>query len=176
MKKLLLATSCLFLSLPVASQVSFSSSQNGGWFYGGGIGANFANDKSYFELSPMIGRHVLGSLSVGVGGSYRYTKDKRVEPEVTSHDYGLNVFARYSVSQSLFLEAAVEHINYEQNFSDLSSERRNFTSYMAGGGIKQSLGNNTSFYASALYNFSAEDDDSPYDDPWNIRFGIAKGF
>lgn len=176
MKQLLLASSCLLLSLPVASQVSINSSAGDGWFYGGGIGANFANEKSYFELSPMIGRRLTDSVSVGFGASYRYTKDKRVDPSKTSHDYGANVFARYAVSQSLFLETAVEQINYQQHFGDLTSERRNFTSYMAGGGIKQSLGNNTSFYASALYNFSVEEDDSPYDDPWTIRFGIAKGF
>ncbi len=176
MKLLLIATACLCIALPATAQVSFNTGSDDGWFYGGGIGANFANDKSYFELTPMIGRKLSDSIAAGLGGAYRFTKNKTVEPATTSHDYGLNLFARYSVTESLFLEAALEHLNYEQHFTDSSSERRNFTSYMAGGGIEQSLGNNTAFYASALYNFSAEDDDSPYNDPWNIRFGISKGF
>ena len=176
MKQILIATMFLCMSLPVTAQVSLSNSTEGGWFYGGGIGANFASDNSYFELTPMLGKRLSDSTSVGLGGTYRYTKNKAIEPARTSHDYGMNLFARYSVSPSLFLEAALEYINYEQHFFNASSERRNFTSYMAGGGIKQPLGNNTSFYASALYNFSTEDDDSPYDDPWNMRFGISKGF
>lgn len=176
MKQLLIATTCLWSCLPAAAQVSFNNGNDDGWFYGGGIGANFATDKSYFELSPMIGRRLGNSFSAGLGASYRYTNDKRVEPKTTSHDYGLTIFGRYSVTNSLFLEAAIEHINYEQNFINSSSERRDFTSYMAGGGVKQSLGNNTALYASALYNFSAEDAASPYDDPWSIRFGISKGF
>ncbi|MCB1754610.1 MAG: hypothetical protein KDJ38_03755 [Gammaproteobacteria bacterium] len=176
MKKIILPVSMLFLSMPALSQVSITGNGDGGYFYGGGIGASFGNDTSYFEVSPMIGKRLSNQLSVGVGLSYRYTKDKRIEPETSSNDYGMNLFTRYKITPTLFLEGAYEYINYEQHFTDGSSERKGFSSVLAGGGIQQPLGGNTSFYAAALYNFSWDQEDSPYDDPWNLRFGVNVGF
>lgn len=165
-----------FFALPVMAQVSFGSAPHNSIFYGGGIGASFGNDRSYFELSPMVGKHLNRQLSIGLGLSYRYTKNKQIEPETSSNDYGGNLFARYKFAPTFFLEAAYEYLNYEQHFTDGSNERRDFSSILAGGGMQQPLGENTSFYASALYNFMWEDEDSPYDDPWNLRFGVNVGF
>ncbi len=176
MKRALCLSCLVFVGLPAAAQVSMEADADSGYFYGGGIGASFGNDVSYFEISPMIGRRINRQMSAGLGLSYRYTKDKRVTPEASSNDYGANLFARYRLTPTLFLEGAYEYINYELNFTDGSSERKDFSSFLAGGGVIQPLGNNTSFYASALYNFNWDDDESPYDDPWNLRFGVTVGF
>lgn len=156
--------------------LSLGSTAEGGYFYGGGIGAGFGNSQSYFEFSPMIGKHLTETVSAGVGLSYRYTSDKTKTPKLSSEDYGANLFTRYRLGPSLFLEGDVEYLNYELLYASGVSERRDFTSVLAGGGMIQPIGGNTSFYASALYNLMWEEKDSPYSDPWVVRFGVAVGF
>ncbi len=171
---------CLLLllvtTLPVSAQISLSTGGDNGVFYGGGLGASFGNDFSYFEISPMVGKKLSTALSAGISVSYRYSKDKSIKPEFTSNDYGATIFARYKVTNTLFIEGNYEYLDYEQRTSTGSQSRKQFSSVMAGGGIQQPLGNNTSFYMSALYNFSWDKKDSPYDDPWNLRFGINVGY
>ncbi|MDO6459335.1 hypothetical protein Q4485_01350 [Granulosicoccaceae sp. 1_MG-2023] len=176
MKSLQLFTLCCLLPGVAGAQVSLSSMASDGIFYGGGIGASMGSDTSYIEVSPMIGKHFTDKISAGVGVSYRYTSDTRPSPDVSSHDFGANLFTRYRLLPNIFLEGAYEYINYEVNFSDGSDERRNFSSVLVGGGFTQPISESTSFYASALYNLSWDDEDSPYDDPWNLRFGVNVGF
>ena len=171
----ILALCCLLPGI-ASAQVGLSSSAADGFFYGGGIGASMGSDTSYIEVAPMIGKHFTPKVSAGVGVTYRYTSDSRPDPDISSHDFGANVFTRYRLLPNIFLEGAYEYINYEVNFTDGSDERRNFSSVLVGGGFTQPIGENTSFYASALYNLFWDDEDSPYDDPWNLRFGINVGF
>ena len=171
----LVAVGCLVPGLATA-QISLSSSASDGIFFGGGIGASMGSDTSYVEVAPMIGKHFTSKISAGVGATYRYTSDSRPEPDISSHDFGANIFTRYRLLPNIFLEGAYEYINYEVNFTDGSDERRHFSSYLVGGGFTQPIGENTAFYASALFNLSWDNEDSPYDDPWNLRFGVSVGF
>jgi len=82
----------------------------------------------------------------------------------------------YAISPSFFGQVEYEYLNYEFRRFDGSKGRDQFDSLRAGPGYWQSLGERTSLYALALYNFNYDDDNSPYDDPWVYRVGVAVGF
>lgn len=146
-------------------------------FWGGGIGLSFG-DVQYFELWPMVGINVTPKLGTGVQLMYRYRKDTRYEQDLSTNDYGATLFGRYKVAGPLFLHAEYEYLNYEYytNVSTGAKDRDDFGSFLAGGGVSQQAGRNVSLYALALYNFSYDEPDSPYADPWVIRFGVGVGF
>ena len=144
------------------------------WF-GGGLGAGFG-DVDFVTLEPVVGLDATDKLSVGLGLIYRYSDDKRFDPDLSTNDYGANLFARYAISPSFFGQVEYEYLNYEFRRFDGSKGRDQFDSLRAGPGYWQSLGERTSLYALALYNFNYDDDNSPYDDPWVYRVGVAVGF
>ena len=87
------------------------------------------------------------------------------------------MFARYIVREPVFVQLEYEWLSYEIPFFDGSTERDEYGSVLAGGGFAQRIGDRSSFFVSALYNFSYDDDEpSPYDDPWVIRVGVGFGF
>ncbi len=166
--------------LPLASAhagpgVSVSSSQSP-FFYGGGIGFSSGGDVSYFEIAPMVGMHLDARTSVGVSLLYRNRDDKRINPNLSTNDYGATLFGRYHLTPNLFLEADYEYLDYEYRTGLTTTERSTFSSILAGGGIRTPIGPNASMYVAALYNFSYDQADSPYTDPWNVRFGVGLGF
>lgn len=146
------------------------------WF-GGHLGASFG-DVDIVDVSPVVGFAVSDALSIGGGVSFRYRKDDRFPGEPSSTDYGANAFARYRISEPLFLQAEVELLSYEYLRADLTEDRDTFESVLAGAGFVRPLGRRTSLYGLALYNFSYDDDDlvSPYDDDWVYRVGVTVGF
>ncbi len=97
---------------------------------------------------------------------------------MSTNDYGANVFVRYSFLPALFGQVEYEYLSYEFVRSDLSTDRDNFNSVLAGPGFFQPLGKRTAFYATVLYNFSYDSDEfpSPYDDEWVYRVGVSVGF
>jgi len=143
------------------------------WF-GGGIGVGFG-EVDFVTLEPQVGFGATDKLSVGLGLIYRYSDDQRFEPDLKTNDYGANLFARYSIVQSFFGQVEYEYLEYETRRFDGSKDRDQYNSLRAGVGYSQSLGPHSSLYTVALYNFSY-DDDSPYDDPWTYRVGVAFGF
>lgn len=157
------------------SQASLSSS-SGRVFFGGGVGVGFG-DVTYINISPFVGYRVDERLAVGAGLIYRHTSDERFGRDLTTNDYGANLFARYTVVGPFFVHGEVEQLSYEYVRADLSTNRTNATSFFGGGGVSKSIGSNTSIYAAALYNFSyGSQSPSPYSSPWVFRFGIGVGF
>ena len=146
------------------------------WF-GGGIGFGFGT-VDYVEVAPIVGFSATKKLSVGGGITYRYRDDDRFADSLSTSDYGANVFVRYTILPALFAHAEYEYLSYEFVRSDLSKDRDNFNSVLAGPGFYQPLGKRTAFFALALYNFSYDSDDffSPYDDEWVYRVGVSFGF
>lgn len=146
-------------------------------FYGGGIGLGFG-DVDYFEIWPLIGVNLSRPLAVGLQFIYRQRKDNRYPESLKTEDYGATLFGRYRLPGPLYLQAEYEYLDYEYRTSYYGTEtkRSNFSSFMAGGGVSQMVGGNTSLYATVLYNFSYDQPDSPYDNPWIVRFGVGVGF
>lgn len=154
---------------------SVSNTQGSGdVFYGGTIGVGFG-DVDYFEVAPLIGKHLSPEVAVGGTVIYRYRSDDRYGEELTTNDYGFSVFGRYHVSPKFFAQAEYEYLNYEYYRLDLSKDSDSANSIFVGAGVNSPAGANTSLFATALYNV-LHDDDSPYDSPWVIRFGVGVGF
>jgi hypothetical protein len=162
---------CLCLAAPGASMADERL-----WF-GGGIGFSFGT-VDYVEISPIVGFSATEQLSVGGGVLYRYRKDDRYSESLSTDDYGANVFVRYRFLPSVFAHAEYEYLSYEFVQFDLSTDRDDFNSLLVGPGFVQTMGDRSSFYALALYNFSYDDTDlySPYSDAWSYRVGVSFGF
>lgn len=148
-------------------------------FTGGGFGANFSSYYDYVSVSPLIGYRITPKLAGGIQIQYRYTNYKLYK--VSTSDYGLGPFLRFSVYGPFFLHAEYEYLNYQYPTSGGGKLRRDFSSVMAGGGLFQPIGRRAGFYALALYNFSYKDRTSqydiyPYDSPLVLRVGITAGF
>jgi hypothetical protein len=146
-------------------------------FYGGGFGVSFGTVE-YVEVTPMIGFKVTPITHLGVSLLYRYRKDDRYDPSISTSDYGGNFFVRVFPYRGLFLEGNYEYVDYEYVFSDGSTARQGDSNVLAGAGFSQPMGDHGAFYASALYNFSYDSSDpfEPYDSPWVFRVGVGFGF
>jgi hypothetical protein len=81
-------------------------------FVGGGVAAGFGT-VDFVALSPLVGFHVVPRLDLGVQPFYRWTRDGRYSPSVSTTDYGGAVFARVHIIKGLFGEADYEYSNYE---------------------------------------------------------------
>jgi hypothetical protein len=145
---------------------------------GGGFGLSFGNVQDFVSVSPMIGYRVTARLIAGTGFTYRYTSYKFFKPSIKLNDYGVNPFLRFTVYKNIFIQTEYEYLNYEFPTSNRETFRRNFNSFLAGGGFVQPVGGKVSFYILALYNFSYANSQtgySPYDSPLVIRAGINIG-
>lgn len=149
-------------------------------FTGGGVGLSFSSNYDFFSLSPIIGYRVNQRLAAGTSIIYRYTKYKYVTPNVSTNDWGVSPFVRYQIYGPIFLHAEYEYLNNEYVTYSGQSVRKNFSSFMAGGGIFQPIGRHAGFFAMALYNFSYQNptanDYYPYSSPFVLRVGITAGF
>ncbi len=169
-------SSLLLAVIPFSSVAGVSVvSTRSNLFYGGGISASFGA-VDYVELSPMIGVHLDPRTSVGASILYRYRNDDRSSRTVTTNDYGASLFVRYRIIPSFYVEADYEYLDHEYAIGSSNTERRQYHSFLAGGGMSSPLSSSTAMYLSVLYNFSYDEDDSPYSDPWVVRFGISVGF
>ncbi len=147
-------------------------------FTGGGLGASFSSYYNFISVSPIIGYKITPKLAGGLQFQYRYTKYKGTT-SLSTNDFGVSPFLRFSVYGPFFLHAEYEYLNYEYP-SVPETERRDFSSFMAGGGLFQPIGRRAGFYLLALYNFSYKATTatyySPYDSPLILRAGITAGF
>ena len=143
------------------------------FYFGGGIGLSFGT-VDYVELSPLVGFRVTPDFNLGLSVFYRYRNDGRYEEDVTTNDYGANLFAQYQVVPRLFLHGEVEYLDYEYILANLDTTRESQTSLLAGAGYGWPVGG-SSVYFLALYNFSYDENSfaNPYDSPWILRVGIT---
>lgn len=144
---------------------------------GGGVGLSLGSVQDFFSVSPVIGYRLTAKLLAGTGVTYRYTNYKIIKPSIKLHDYGVNPFLRFTVYRNIFIQTEYEYLNYEFPVTYTETTRRNFDSFLAGGGFIQPIGERLSFYVMALYNFSYQETTqySPYDSPLVIRAGINIG-
>ena len=147
---------------------------------GGGLGLGFGSQVDYFSISPLVGYKITEKLVAGTSLTYRYTKYKYYTPALKLIDYGVGPFVRYSIFKNIFVQTEFEYLNYEFPTTPTESIRESYTSFLAGGGFFQPVGNKAVFFLTALYNFSYEEPlpgvYSPYYSPLILRAGISFGF
>jgi hypothetical protein len=151
-------------------------------FVGGGLGGiSFSSYYDYIAINGLVGYKITPKLAGGVQVQYRYTKYKTYTPDFTANDYGVSPFLRFNFYGPLFLHAEYEYLNYAYLNNAFESDRKGFSSFMAGGGFFQPIGRRAGFYLAALYNFSYKDpstsgDFYPYNSPFILRAGVTAGF
>ncbi len=146
------------------------------WFFGGGIGLGFGTI-DYVDIAPLVGYRVTEDFSVGGRLSWRYRSDDRFQPSLNTNDYGAGLFARYRILSPLYLQAEYEYLSYEFVRFDGTSDRDEFDSVFGGFGFAQPLGGRSTFFVTALYNFSySSGEPGPYSEPWVVRAGVSFGF
>lgn len=147
---------------------------------GGGFGLAFGSTQDFISLSPMVGYKITEKFIAGTSITYRYTKYKYYNPAIKLTDYGLGPFLRYTIFNNVFIQTEYEYLNYEFPTGPEQTTRKAFSSFLAGGGFIQPIGDKAAFYVSALYNFSYREprpgEYSPYYSPLILRAGITLGF
>jgi hypothetical protein len=148
-------------------------------FYGGYVGASFG-EIEYLEIAPLVGYRVTPDFGMGLGLLFRYRKDTRSHEDMTSTDYGGNLFARYRVTSGLFLQGEYDLTSYEYLPAASAGDavRTTYSSFLAGVGFDTAMGRGAGLYVLALYDFGFDKSDPyrPYDAAVQLRIGVSVGF
>ena len=152
------------------------------WFVGGAVGLAFGSEVNYLEFSPIFGYQILPKFQLGGSLTFRYRKDKRFDPDITTTDQGASILGRYFVFGPIFLQAEVERLNWEyigtpddgETFVPVEST---YTGLYGGAGFVLAQTPRTAMYMTFLYDFNYEKDvPSPNSDPFLIRIGYGFKF
>jgi hypothetical protein len=167
---------------PSSTSQGVQHQQPSKWYYGGTVGFNFWGDYFYLSVNPLVGYQVSPKFSVGGKLQYAYINDSRYDPlELTSHNYGAGIFARYRPIYQIYLHAEFDYASYEDHYRDrITNEvvsKRNWVPFLLlGGGYVQRVGPNASVYVEVLFDV-IQDENSPYEN-WDpiISIGAGVGF
>ena len=145
-------------------------------FWGGNIGASFGTITN-LDISPTVGYYFTPKIAGGLGFTYQYFEDKRMQPSIKLSIVGTRVFTRFYPLEQLFFHGEYEFLNYRTNvYSSSGTEMQgiNVSSLLGGGGYRYAIGSRSSAYIMVLYNFT-ETIYTPYSNPV-IRVGVDFGF
>jgi len=150
------------------------------WFVGGAVGFAFGSETSYAEFSPIFGYRISQKFQLGASLTFRYRKDTRYEPDLSTTDFGGSIVGRYFFFNPLFLQAEVERLGWDyvartdNGFETINST---YTGLYAGFGFVQQAGKRSAMYMSFLWDFAYRSDEpSPNTHPWLIRIGFGFTF
>jgi hypothetical protein len=138
--------------------------------YGGNLGFQFG-DPTFIDISPQVGYQVTERFIPGI--SFRYMRFKSKYYDYKSNIIGGGLFARYFLTESLFLQSEIEQLAIS-NFMESLKLETTVSSFFIGGGYRQILSGNFSTNILILYNLN-ESRLTPYSNPI-IRIGFGVGF
>jgi opacity protein-like surface antigen len=207
LKRLLVVSFCLLLSVSVAAQETPPQGQEEPeetqepqtykeqyekyqkqakktieypWFVGGAVGLAFGSETSYAEFSPIFGYRFSPLFQLGGSLTFRYRKDKRYEPDLSTTDYGASVVGRFFVFDPIFLQAEIERLNWEYvavTEEGFEAVEDTYTGYYAGFGFVQRASDRVAMYMAFLWDFSYDENEpSPNTRPYLIRIGFGFAF
>lgn len=152
------------------------------WYYGGTIGFNFGSDYFLLSLEPMVGYSISPKFSIGGKVQYTYINDNQYDLDLTYHNYGGSVFARYRPVPFGYLHTEFVYANFE-NLKSVNpvtkayeTERVWVPFILVGVGLVKSISAHTSAYVEILFDV-LQDDNSPYEE-WDpiVHVGVGVGF
>jgi len=150
------------------------------WFVGGAVGLAFGSETSYAEFSPIFGYRFSPLFQLGGSLTFRYRKDKRFEPDLSTTDFGASIVGRFFVYDPIFLQAEVERLKWEYiGITDegYESVEDTYTGYYAGFGFVQRASERVAMYMAFLWDFSYDENEpSPNTRPFLVRIGLGYSF
>lgn len=181
MKKAALVFMLSALSLSLVAQEEEDAGRKGKFFIIPEVWLSFGN-RTYIDLAPMVGYHVLDRLAVALGPHYIFQTQKAnayYPEDYQTHAYGLKGFARFALITNaeeflpinLFSELFA-HVEYE----GLSLEKAYYVppyneegryiyhGFLVGGGLSQRVGIHNSVSLTILWDIN-ELTISPYTNP-----------
>jgi len=171
MTRILKSIIAIFLVIGCSSIDGFAqkevdlSANNSFWdrvYTGGGIGFSSGTWGTQISLSPLACYMITQKLSVGLGITYQYYKDKFYD--VDDHRYGGRVFVMQGLIYNTFLYAEYNFMNLNPAPQLEDYPRETWTRTLIGGGLSQPLGK-ASFNIMVTYDIT-HDNNSPYGSPW----------
>lgn len=177
---LLFAVTCVFhpsfsqtASSPQKPKVPFKDRI----FVGGNFGLTFGTVTN-IEIAPQVGYLLKPNWSAGLGIRYSYYQDNYYVPPYKTNIYGGLLFSRYVIYKGLFLEGDFEANNFDvyevDPYGNYRTHRQWVPSFLMGGGYSQSMGGNSAFFISVLYDV-LQNRYSPYYGVPVIRVGFGFG-
>ena len=150
------------------------------FYVGGWLGGSYGDVISSVQIAPEIGFIVVPRFHLGGSVVYRYRKDKRFEPDLSTTNVGGSLFGRYFVYAPIFLQAGVEQLDWEYVAPDadgiFSTFAADHTAVLLGPGFALPIGPGAATYMTFLYDVNYDSDGPyPYDRPWMIRVGVGIG-
>ena len=181
MKRAALLILLIALTFSLVAQEEEETSRKGKFFFIPEIWLSFGT-RTYIDIAPMVGYHVMNRLAVAIGPHYIFqTQNVNSYSSVSyqTHAYGLKGFARFSLITNaedflpinLFSELFV-HVEYE----GLSLEKAYYVppyteegrfvynGFLVGGGLSQRVGMHNSVSFTILWDIN-EMTVSPYSNP-----------
>lgn len=143
--------------------------------FGGNFSFQFGN-VTFIDISPLTFYQASPQLQIGVGATYQYIRFSfRGFNTAANSIYGGRVFGRFFpfASSPFFVHGEYETLNVAY-FDQLVGEvRRGWVpGTFLGGGYSQPMGRRAAFNFTVLYNFSWNQQRSPYASPWVVRAGF----
>jgi len=100
---------------------------------GGSLGGGFSNNYSTLTIAPQVGYQLTPNFTAGVGLNYFYHS---LRDSYSAHYFGLNAYGRYTLLNTIILQAQPE-INYARfNFRYSPNDTRLVPSFLVGGGLR----------------------------------------
>ena len=150
------------------------------FYVGGWLGASFGDVVSSVQVAPELGFIVVPKFHLGGSLVYRYRKDKRFDPDLSTTDIGGSLFGRYFVYAPIFLQGGIEQLNWDFIGNDpnggLTTTNLDHTAILVGPGFALPLGPSAATYMAFLYDVNYDSEGpNPYERPWMIRIGVGIG-
>jgi len=181
MKKAASLLLLIMLTFSLLAQEEEASGRKGKFFFIPEVWLSFGT-RTYIDLAPMIGYHVMDRLAIAIGPHYIFqtqNANSYYPNAYQTHAYGLKGFARFSLITNaeeflpinLFSELFV-HVEYEGLSLEkayyvppyIEAGRYIYNGFLVGGGLSQRVGINNSVSFTILWDIN-ELTVSPYSNP-----------
>lgn len=151
------------------------------WFVGGAIGFAFGSSYDYAEFSPILGYQISSHFQLGGSLTFRYRKDKRFDPDLSTTDQGASILARVFIWGPIFIQGEAERLNWDYiarlEDGGYTVVESTYTGLYAGFGFVQATSPRSAMYMTFLWDFEYESGvPSPNPDPFMIRIGYGFKF
>jgi hypothetical protein len=182
MKKALLVLLFASLTFSMLAQEEETSGRKGKFFLVPELWLSFGS-RTYIDIAPMLGYHILDRLSVGLGPHYIYQSQK-ANPNYPSssyqtHSYGLKGFTRFALITNaeewlpinlfseLFVHGEYEWLSLEEAYylpPYTGEGSYNYHGILLGGGFSQRMGRYNTVSFTILWDINSTTI-SPYSNP-----------